>query len=250
MKAIILAAGYATRLYPLTLKKSKALLEINGKPIIDYIVSELNKIDAIDTIYVITNGLFAQDFCDWQKTATSKVPVVVVNDNTTSEETKLGAIGDINYCINEQNITDDTLIIAGDNFFDFALADFYNFHKEHNKDAVCVEEIDDIEQLQRFAVAKLDGDKIINLVEKPKNPESNTAVFAIYIYKKDSIALVKKYIEDGNNPDAPGYFLEWLYKQKEVYAYKIQGHCYDIGTLVSYEGVQKIVKENPHKWSV
>lgn len=241
MKAIILAAGYATRLYPLTLKMSKCLLKINNKPIIDYIVEEINKIPTIDTIYLITNGLFANDFYKWHKNTTSLIPIHIVDNNTMSEDEKLGAIGDINFCINSNNINEDTLIIAGDTFFNFSLKSFYDYFKTNNKDCVCVKEIYEKEKLKRFAVATLESNKIVNLIEKPQYPSSNTAVYAVYLYKKETIEMFKKYIEDGNNKDAPGFFLEWLYKIKDVLAYKINGECFDIGTLQSYEEVEALV---------
>ena len=244
MKAIILAAGYATRLYPITLKQPKALLPINDKPIISYIVEELNEIPEISTIYVITNDLFKDFFYEWKKEVNSSIQIEIVNDHTISEETKLGAIGDLQYCINEKNIDEDTLVIAGDSFFNFKLKDFAQNFRDRHKDTVCVEEIKDIESLKRFAVANLgEENKIIQIEEKPQEPKSNNAVYAIYLYTKESIEMVKKYLEDGEKPDAPGYFLVWLQKQKDVLAYKIQGNCYDIGTLKSYEQVQEIVKK-------
>ena len=250
MKAMILAAGYATRLYPLTLDRPKALLPINGKPIIDYIIDELNEICHIDRIYVITNELFAKDFYDWEQNLQSAIPVEVVSDNTTSESDKLGAIGDMWFCINKKNIAEDTIIIAGDNFFSFALKDFYEFYNIHKKDCVCVEEINDKEKLSGFAVALLDytkNNKIVDLVEKPPAPKSNIAVFAIYMYKKETIALVENYLKDGNKPDSPGHFVEWLYKRQDVLGYKVKGNCFDIGTLAGYEQVQELVREGKIK---
>ncbi|MCL2611449.1 MAG: nucleotidyltransferase family protein [Defluviitaleaceae bacterium] len=245
MKAIILAAGYATRLYPLTVDKPKALLPIAKKPIIDYIVDELNTLECVSEIIVVSNNKFFSDFLAWADQENPK-KITVLNDKTESEETRLGAIGDIQFVITEKNINEDIIIIAGDNFFTYTLNDYYDFYKEKNADCVCTKEISDIEALKSFAVALTDeNDKLINLEEKPENPKSNLAAFATYIYKKETLPLFKTYLEEGNKSDAPGYFLEWLYKRKDVYAWKMNGDCYDIGTPLAYKEIcEKYEKYN------
>ena len=236
VKAIILAAGYATRLYPLTLDKPKALLPINGVPIIDYIVNGLDKIENIDKIYVLSNDKFFGHFVEWA----NHPKIEIVNDNTTSDETKLGAIGGIDFLLKEKNIDDDVMIIAGDNFFTYELKDCYDFFVKMNKDLVCVKQFLNKDEIKRFGVAVLDSnDRIIDVQEKPQNPKSDIVMYATYIYKKDTLPLFKTYLEAGNKPDAPGYFIEWLHKIKDVYGFKIDGDCYDIGTLESYEAVKE-----------
>lgn len=240
MKAIILVAGYATRLYPLTLNTPKALLPINNKPIIDYIVDELNTIEDIDEIYVVTNHKFADHFFAWAK---DKKNICVLDDGTTTEENRRGAIGDICFTLEQGKIDDDVMIIAGDNFFTYKLEDYYQYFLQLDKDCVIVKELDNVEELKQLAVAVLDADnKVIDLVEKPAQPKSNTSVYATYIYKKETLPLFKTYIEEGNKADAPGYFVQWLYKVKDVYAYRMPGECYDIGTKKSYEAVQELFK--------
>ncbi len=241
MKAIILVAGYATRLYPLTINTPKALLPINNKPMINYIVEQLNTIKEIDEIYVVSNNKFYTHFNEWAETVESNIKVKVLDDGTTSEENRRGAIGDIQFTISQEKIDDDVIIIAGDNYFTFDLKDYYNYYKNVNKDCVIVKEHDDKEMLKQFAVALLDeNNKVTDLEEKPESPKSNTAVYAAYIYKKDTIQLFKKYLDEGNKPDAPGYFVQWLYKIKDVHAYKIDGECYDVGTPKSYEEVKNL----------
>lgn len=244
MRVIILAGGYATRLYPITLNIPKSLLPISDKPIIDYIVSEINEIDDISSIYVVSNNKFYKDFIKWKETITSKKPIIILNDGTNSEEDKKGAIGDIQFAIEDMNICDDLMVIAGDNFFTYKLKDYFSFYKKFNRDSVIVKEFNDLEKIKSFAVAKIDKNNIlIDLEEKPENPKSNIAVYATYIYKKETLPLFKQYLDEGNNPDAPGYFVAWLYKKKAVMAYTMQGDCYDIGTKYSYDLVQSIYKK-------
>ena len=240
MKAIILAAGYATRLYPLTLNMPKALLKIGDKPIIDYIVDEICTVDDVNEIIVVTNHKFAKQFIDWAAKHYSKKPIDIIDDGTLTEETRKGAIGDILYVLKQKDINEDIMVIAGDNFFTYKLKDYYDFYKKMDKDCVCVKEFDDRELLKQMGVAVIDeNNRIVDIEEKPKDPKSNIAVYATYIYKKETLPMFDKYISEGNKPDAPGYFVEWLYKQKEVYAYSFLGECYDIGTPKSYEEVCK-----------
>ena len=241
MKAVILAAGYATRLYPLTIDKPKALLPIAGKPILDYIVDEIETIDKIDELVVVSNHKFYEAFASWSKERKSRLEIIVLNDNTTDDTNKLGAIGDIEFAIEKLNINDDLLVMAGDNIFTFALMDYYNAYREKDCDMILVKEIESIDDLRRMANVETTADgKVTGMVEKPQNPKTKLAAFASYIYKKDTVPMIKKYLDEGNNPDAPGFFPSWLYKHKPVYAYKFTGDCYDIGTPESYKEVNEI----------
>ena len=244
MKAIILAAGYATRLYPLTIDKPKALLPIANKPILDYIVDEIETIEEIDDLIIVSNHKFYPNFARWCEEKQTRLNCVVLNDNTTDDTNKLGAIGDIEYAIEKINIDDDILVMAGDNIFTFRLKDFYNAYKEKNSDFVLVKEMERIEDLRRMANVEITADgKVVGMVEKPQNPKTNLAAFASYIYKKDTVPMIKKYLDEGNNPDAPGFFPSWLYKHKDVYAYTFEGECYDIGTPESYKEVNEIFEK-------
>lgn len=231
MKAIILAAGYATRLYPLTINRPKALLTINGKPIIDYICDEIDTIDDIDEILVVSNHKFIGNFLRWTKKRSGKKNIKLIDDGSTSEEDRLGAIGDIKYVLDKESIDDDLLIVAGDNFFTYKLREFYDFFLNIRKDCIAVHEIERIEDLKRVGVVKINENaKVIDFVEKPENPKSKIGVYASYIYLKDIIPLFDTYLREGNKHDAPGYFPAWLYLQKDIYAYSFDGECYDIGT--------------------
>lgn len=241
MKALILAAGYATRLYPLTLDRPKALLPIAGKAIIDYIVDQIETIEPIDELVVISNHKFYPHFSQWSKQRQSRLGIKILNDNTTDDSNKLGAIGDIQFAIDTLGIDDDLLIMAGDNIFTFELNNYYNAYISKNSDMILVKEMDNLSDLKRMANVETDSEgKVIGMEEKPENPKTNLAAFASYIYKKDTVPLIKQYLDEGNNPDAPGFFPSWLYKIKGLYAYKFTGECYDIGTHESYKEVNEI----------
>jgi len=244
MKAIILAAGYATRLYPLTLNMPKALLPIGKKPIIDHIVAQMDTVEELDEIYVVSNDKFAGHFEEWAKTVQSRVPVKVLNDGTTDDSNKRGAIGDISFVIEEMKIDDDLMVIAGDNFFTYSLKDYVAFFREKDRDCVCVKVWEDESQLSQFGIALLDwAGKVLDIEEKPAKPKSNTVVFAAYLYKKETVPMFQEYLAAGNKPDAPGNFPAWLYHKKEVYAYTFNGECYDIGTPESYHEVCEMYKD-------
>lgn len=244
MKAILLVAGYATRLYPLTKDIPKSLLPVNGKPILNYILDEVLSIDSVDEIIVVSNDKFFKNFKQWSEAVNSNKPIKVLNDGSTAEDNRLGAIGDIHKAIKDEKIDDDTIIIAGDNLFTYSLKECYDFYVEKKSDCVVAKIVNDKETLKELAVALLDeSGKVIELNEKPKEPNSNVAVFATYIYKKETIPMFEQYLKEGNKPDAPGYFVQWLYKRKDVYAYKMNGECYDVGNIKSYEEVKEVFEK-------
>ena len=240
MKAVILAAGYATRLYPLTLNMPKALLKVGKQTVLDYIIDEVETIDEVNEILVISNQKFIEQFANWHAQRKSTKRIKLLNDGSTSDENKLGAIGDLQFAIELESIDEDILVIAGDNLFSYKLLDFYKFYLEKNKDCILAQENNNIDDLKRMGVALLDeNDKLLKFQEKSNHPISNIAVYASYIYLKDTLPLISKYLKENNNPDAPGYFPAWLCDKKDIYAYKFRGKCYDIGTHESYTEVQK-----------
>ncbi len=244
MKAIILAAGYATRLYPLTLHQPKALLPIGGKPILDHIVEQMEGVRELDRIFVVSNAKFAAQFDAWAKTAHCRIPIEVLNDGTTDDSNKRGAIGDIFFAIEEKKIDDELMVIAGDNFFTYSLREYVDFYREKNRDCVCVKHWQDEKMLSQFGIALLDENgKVLDIEEKPAKPKSNAVVFATYLYKRETVPLFAQYLAAGNKPDAPGNFPAWLYRRKEVYAYAFDGDCYDIGTPESYREVCRLYEK-------
>lgn len=244
MKGIILAAGYATRLFPLTLNTAKALLPISGRPIIDYITDQMLTLPDLDQIIVVSNHRFADQFAKWadERTRTdpaSTVVITVVDDGTTDETNRLGAIGDIRYCIDQMQIDEDLLVIAGDNLFTYQLADAWRHFRQHGEDMILAQELPPEEDLRRFAIVVVDEQGlVVDLEEKPDIPKTNRAVFATYFYLRNTLPLIAQYLKEGNNPDSPGHFPVWLYHRKPVRVYFFDGVCIDIGTPESYEDVR------------
>ena len=242
MKAIILAAGYATRLYPLTKDTPKALLPVAGRTILDRLLDGMRAIPEIDLIHLVTNHRFAPAFEEWRQTVQVHCPITVHDDGTTSNEDRLGAVGDIAFVLERAGIDDDLFVAASDNLFTFPLSDFAADFRRHGRDLLLGTRIDDVDTLRRYAVAALDGEnRVLSLVEKPQEPQSHIGICAIYLYRRDTAPLFSAMIAEsraaGKRPDAPGYFAEWLCKRKEVRVYLASGECVDIGTVESYREV-------------
>ena len=242
MIGILLAAGYATRLYPLTKDKPKSLLPLGDKLIIDYIMESVDSIKDITSIVFITNDRFATQFQIWadSQDRTGKAPITILNDKTTDDTNKLGAIGDIQYAIDTLGIDDDIVVLAGDNIFTYDINKMYDFYKEKNAPTLIAMRVPELHQRQKLGIAVIDDNNIItNMEEKPKEPKSEWAIYATYFYGRDVLPMIKTYLDEGNSPDAPGNFPSWLYKRMPVYAFKGEGSCIDIGTLENYEATCK-----------
>ncbi|WP_163583472.1 nucleotidyltransferase family protein [Gracilibacillus saliphilus] len=241
MKCIILAAGYATRLYPLTKNKAKPLLEVAGKPILNHITEKVEKVNSIDEVYIVTNEKFTPSFQDWVASYQGNKQIIVVNDHTTTNDNRLGAIADIQYVLDQHEIDEDIMVLAGDNLFDFELVDFVHFYQEVNADSITAHELDDPEEMKRTGIVEVNAEGLVtSFEEKPQEPKSNLAVPPFYLYKAETLPLFKQYLAEGNNPDAPGNFIPWLIHQKPVYAFTFEGLRYDIGTIESYHKVQEL----------
>ncbi len=237
MKALILAAGYATRLYPLTKDKAKPLLPVGGKPIINYIVEDLEKVPEIDQIYVVTNSKFVPSFEAWKREENFSKDVKIIDDGTSSDQDKLGAIGDIHFVIENEQIDDELMIIAGDNIFEVELNQFVAFYREKGG-APCIASYDigDPELAKQYGIVQV-GDKglVTRFEEKSQNPPGTLAAVGLYLLSKEKISLIHDYKAENQNQDAPGFYISWLVKKGEVYAFPLEGKWYDIGDLGSYK---------------
>ena len=201
----------------------------------------MNTLEDVDSIYLVTNNKYTGHFEDWANEKNNIKPITVVNDGTLTNDDRLGAIGDINYTIEKENINDDILIIAGDNLFTFALKGFIDFYKEKKAPCICVREEEDINLLKRVGVCLLNEDmQILDFEEKPEEPKSKYAGYAEYIYPKEVIPMFKTYLQEGNSNDAPGNFIQYIYNKKPTYAYAFKGDCYDVGTHDALAEVNEI----------
>lgn len=236
MIALILAAGYATRLYPLTKDTPKPLLPVQGsRTILDLLVDRLEVLEEITEILLVTNDRFFRDFVQWREKYRGTKPVRILNDGTSSPETRLGAIGDIRFVIEQEQLQDDLLVLAGDNVLGFGLEGYLDYFHKVDRDCILVRKVDDIEELRSVGVAELDAQlRVLSLEEKPQVPRTNIGVFALYIYKRSTLPLFSRYLGEGGNPDAPSYFPEWLHSRQEVRAYYTEGAIDDVGTPEAY----------------
>ena len=246
MNALILAAGYATRLYPLTLNKAKPLLEVGGKPIIEWLLDNLSSVPKLKTAYIVTNSKFAGDFQNWANAYSEQKrrhagKIKIINDGSTSDDDKLGAIGDINLVLTRESLTgEDLLVIAGDNLFQQPLNEFVKVAKT-SPATVAIYDVGDLEAMKKYGTVTTDKNGVItSFEEKPEKPKSTLAAVALYYYSAEVLPLFTTYIAAGNNPDQPGRFLQWLYTRKPVNTFQIKGRWLDIGSKETLADADKI----------
>lgn len=241
MKCLILAAGYATRLYPLAENFPKSLLAVQGKSILDWLIEDMDRSGIIDEYVVISNHKFAHHFDTWAAEKTQKV--TVVDDGTESNETRLGAVRDIQFALDHLGIRDDVLVMAGDNLMDFSLTTFVDYAQK--MDTSCIMRYYEVSEkkLQRSGVVELDeNEKVLSLEEKPAQPKSHWCCSAFYFYKAQDALRIAEGIADGCSVDAPGSYVAWLCSKASIHAMEMPGSRYDIGNLESYKMVQKEYK--------
>lgn len=245
MKAILLCAGYGTRLYPLTINTPKALLKVQGKTLLELLIDNLEEIKEIDEIVIVSNDRFYKNFCDFKPHISSSKKITILNDETTSNENRLGAIGDIKFALNKIHYNGEIMVLAGDNWFDFTLKELYDFYVKNGKnDVVFGQNKTDLNVLRAGGVATLsDNGLVLHMEEKPQNPQGTFAVGPFYIYNKQTVAMLDQYLAEGGNPDAPGHFPAWLAERKPVFAYDIAPrHYIDIGTKEAYDNIENTIK--------
>ena len=243
MKVIILAAGYATRLYPLTLTKPKPLLPVAGKPMIEYVVDNLAPIGGIERVYVVTNAKFAAQFQQWADgySARSKLDFTIVNDGSNDDSNKLGAIGDLHLVLTREKVDDDLVVVAGDNLFSERLEGFGQFIRGRQTPVLGVYDVGSLEQAKKYGVVAVDGDgRITKFEEKPANPPSTLISVALYFYPRATLPLIHQYIAERNNPDQPGRLMQWLYPRVPVHTWTVPGLWYDIGSKETLEEANRI----------
>lgn len=246
MKALILAAGYAVRLQPLTLENPKPLLEIGDRKIIDRILDKVGRVKGVGRIYIVVNNKFFEHFKRWAKGSPLKGKIALVNDGTDSNENRLGAIKDLELAIRGEGIDDDLLVIAGDNLFELDLAEFVKFaHGHADGVSVALYDIGDLEAAKRFGVVKLGPDgRIAEFEEKPLEPRSTLVSTGIYYFPRAKLPLVKEYATGKDKKlDAPGYYISWMSKADKVYGFGFSEEWHDIGDLETYKRVDEEYKQ-------
>ena len=234
MKILILAAGYATRLYPLTLTKPKPLLDVAGRPMIEHVLDHIAPIPGIDRVYVVTNDKFAAPFQQWAdgyRATKSKLNFTIINDGSTDDTNKLGAIGDLNLVLEREQVDDDLIVVAGDNLFSESIEAFGKFCREKNAPVLGVYDVGDLEAIKKYnAITVDDGGRITYFEEKPKVPQSTLTGIALYFYPRATLPLIRQYVAEGNNPDQPGRLVQWLYPRTPFYTWRVPGLWFDIGS--------------------
>ena len=228
MKAVVLAAGYATRLYPLTETVSKMLLPLAGRPMLNYLLDRIGEVEEIDAVHVVTNHRFAPAFVEWG----AAHGVEIHDDGTTSDDDRLGAIADLALVADRAGIeNEDLLVVAGDNLFDYSLADVVAWWGEKGEaSAVVVYDVGSLELARMYGVVELDdSERVLSFVEKPENPRGTLAATAAYVYHREHVPLLRTYLDEGNMPDQPGRFVAWLAPRRPVYGWIAGGEWRDIG---------------------
>jgi glucose-1-phosphate thymidylyltransferase len=237
MKALVLAAGYATRLYPLTLDRPKALLEVGGKPMLDRVLERLLPMGVDETI-VVTNAKFTPHFEEW---ALGKEAVRIVNDGTTSNDDRLGAIGDIGFVLERLRIDEELVVVAGDNLFGADVTGLVEYGRKVDAPVIAVHDVGDLDRMHEYNQIEVDSEgRIVFFEEKPSLARTTLSGVALYYYPRHALPLVKQYLEEGNNPDQPGRLVEWLYPRTAFYTWLLPGEWYDIGSVETLEEADRI----------
>ena len=228
MQALILAAGYGTRLYPLTQTVAKPLLPLAGRPLVDYLLDRIREVEEVEAVHVVTNRKFAASFLEWAESR----DVHVHDDGTTSEENRLGAIGDIQFVVDRAGLAHEhLLVVGGDNLFDASLADFVHWWQGKGEaSAVAVHDVGSRDLARQYGIVEVDeSERVLSFIEKPEQPQTTLAATATYVYHRAHVPLIRRYLDEGNVPDQPGRLVAWLVPRVPVYGWRIGGDWRDIG---------------------
>jgi glucose-1-phosphate thymidylyltransferase len=247
MKLIILAAGYATRLYPLTINQPKPLLEVSERPMIEHVIDHLKDVPELTGVIIISNEKFHGHFEKWAsdyQISGQNIPITVVNDKSTDENNRLGAIGDMVFAMNDQSIDEDVIVVAGDNLFSQSIKAFGEFCLEKKAPVLGVYDVGRLEDTKKYSEVHTDmNGHITSFEEKPEYPSTTVIGIALYYYPKDLIPTIKQYVEDGHNADQPGRLVQWLYPRIPVFTWSLPGLWYDIGSKETLEEANRIFSE-------
>jgi glucose-1-phosphate thymidylyltransferase len=233
MDAVVLAGGYATRLWPITRNRPKMFLPVGDGTVIDSVFDDLERDDRVNTVYVSTNERFAEDFAAYLAESAFEKPVLSVED-TTGEDEKFGVVGALAQLIDREDVADDLMVVAGDNLISFDLAEFGDFFEEIGAPAIVAYDVGNRERAKSYGLVELDGTEVVDFQEKPDDPRSTLVSIGAYVFPADTLPLFDEYLADGENPDEPGWFVQWLQSRGSVHAFTFDGAWYDIGTPEAY----------------
>jgi glucose-1-phosphate thymidylyltransferase len=235
MKAVVLAGGFAKRMWPLTKDRPKHLLPIAGRPMLDYVMEKLEPVPGLDRIYILTNAKFEDKFRDYlnKKTRMKDTPLFV--EDTRSEEEKLGSVGALGYLVEEERIDDELLVIGGDNIFGFKMTDLTDYFQSKHANVVALCDVKSKSKARLYEVVSIDNEnKIIDFLEKPSQPQSTLISTACYVFTRNGVQNIVRYLDKGNDPDKAGHFIKWLHRNDEVYGFIFEDIWFDIGSFESY----------------
>lgn len=242
MKAVLLGAGYATRLYPLTKERPKPLLPVAGTPMIEHVLACLAPIRDLTHTYIVSNHQFVERYRDWLAGYRGRKKIDLLDDGTSSDEDRLGAVGDIQFAVEHAKIDDDLLVVAGDNLICFDLRDLVARFKKQGA-MVALKDMG-TRDIRRYSVVQLDAEgRIVEFEEKPANPKSSLIAMCLYVLPKAVVPRIREYLDAGHNSDAPGYFIEWLHRKTTCYGYLVQGPWFDIGDIDSYNEANELMEQ-------
>jgi glucose-1-phosphate thymidylyltransferase len=244
LKAIIPAAGYGTRLHPLTKDTPKALIEIGGKPVLEHVLAKIEALGEVDAVFIVTNELYFKKFREWRELYETGMGIVIINDHTKSNEDRLGAIGDKHLAIKEGRIKEDVLDISSDNLFDFGLDDALDFFKWKKAPVIGLYDVKDKFLARHYGIVSIDSENRVNeFQEKPEHPVSTLASIGVYFYTAETVGLFEKYFKAGHSRDAPGNFIAWLHREMPVYGHTFKGKWFDIGSFEQLDKARAEFKE-------
>ncbi|SEO36641.1 glucose-1-phosphate thymidylyltransferase [Halogranum amylolyticum] len=233
MKAVVLAGGYATRLWPITKHRPKMLLPVGEDTVIDIIFEDLEEDDRVDEVFVSTNEAFAEEFDEYLAESDYEKPTLSVEE-TRAEDEKFGVVGAIEELIEREGVDDDLLVVAGDNLLSFEMSEFIDYFESKGTPALAAYDVGSYDKAKSYGLVELDGERVVDFQEKPEDPKSTLVSIACYAFRREDLPKFSDYLEDGNNPDEPGWFIQWLQSQEDVHAFTFDGAWFDIGTPDSY----------------
>jgi len=244
MKAIVLAGGFAKRMWPLTKNKPKHLLPVAGRPMLDYVLIKLGEVEELDQIFISTNAKFEQHFNQYISTFTSKKNITLFIEDTFSEGEKLGSVGALGFLIRENKIDDELVVVGGDNIFNFQMLEFMEFFHTKEANIVALYDLKSTIEAKLYGVVAIDkNNKIIDFQEKPELPKSTLISTACYAFTRVGVKNIIRYLKDGNDPDKIGHFIEWLYKNDDVFGFVFEGFWFDIGSFESYDNANEFLSK-------